>query len=110
MNKDSLREEILDLGLEDVIPLWEIADLCRADDLIAQGTAGTQVLARAILMLAREGAIRVLVGHWTEHEPRFAVSAEHELLLMDTRRYSSAEEAAHDLDRVYYVNVDNLKD
>ena len=27
---------------------------------------------------------------------------------MDRRRYSSADEIANDLERVYYVNVDNI--
>jgi len=106
---DRLRREILDVGLEDDIPLFEIAGACQESDLLGPGTAGIEVLARALLELTRDGAIRILVGHWTEHQPRFATPDEAELLLMDTRRYSAAEEAEHDLDRVYYVNVDNIR-
>ena len=41
-------------------------------------------------------------------EPRDAQAEEAEPLLHDRRRYSSAEEIANDLERVYYVTVDNI--
>jgi len=46
MIDDGLRHEILTLGLEDDIPIWEVAGVCRASGVIAQGTEGTEVLAR----------------------------------------------------------------
>jgi hypothetical protein len=104
----ALRQEILDLGLEDDIPLWEIADKCRAAGLIADGTEGVGVLATALLDLARTDEIRILVGRWNDPEPRYVNGDEAGALLADARRYASEEERAHDLERVYYVNVDNI--
>ena len=108
MMDDGLRLEILTLGLEDDIPLWEVADVCRGSGAIAQGTDGTEVLASALVELAHEGAIRVLVGPWDEPEPRYVGAHEAEELLTDMRRYSSAAEIALDLERVYYVNIHNI--
>jgi hypothetical protein len=63
------------------------------------------VLRRAILDLGLEDEIRTLVGRWDDPEPRYADRDEAEQLLADARRYSSADEIAHDLARVYYVKV-----
>jgi hypothetical protein len=108
VSDDALRREILELGLEDDIPLWEVADDCRAAGLISLGSAGVEVLAAALIELARKGEIRVRVGPWDGPEPRDADAEQVESLLLDQRRYSSAEEIANDLERVYYVNVDNI--
>ena len=108
MTDDALRQAILDLGLEDDIPLWEIKDSCRAAGLIVDGTAGIEVLAGVLLDLARQDEIRILVGHWNDPVPRYVGVDEAETLLADSRRYTSAEEIADDLERVYYVNVDNI--
>ena len=108
MTDDGLRREILELGLEDDIPLWELAGDCRAAGLIDDGPAGVDALARALAELARKGEIRVLVGAWNDPEPRHVEPDEAERLLVDRRRYSSAEEIAHGLERVYYVNPDNV--
>lgn len=110
MTDDALRREILELGLEDDIPLWEIADTCRAAGVIGAGTAGVEALAEAGLDLSRKGEIRILVGPWAEPDPRYADIDEAEEVLKDVRRYSSADEIAHGLERVYYVNVDNIAD
>ena len=104
----ALRSMILDLGVEDDIPLWEIADRCRAAGLIADGYEGVGVLSTALLDLARSDEIRILVGGWNDPEPRYVNADEAGALLADARRYASAEEIAHALERVYYVNVDNI--
>ncbi|QYJ03865.1 hypothetical protein KUV85_16315 [Nocardioides panacisoli] len=108
MTDDALHKAILDIGLEDDIPLWEIADTCHSAGLIADGTVGIEVLATVLLDLARKDTIRVLVGRWNDPQPRYVGAREAETLLADTRRYASSEEIAHDLERVYYVNVDNI--
>src|SRR5215203_5840793 len=79
-----------------------------AERLIADGVAGIEVLAEALLSLARTDQIRILIGHWDDPQLRYARLDEAEGVLADARRYSSAEEIAHDLERVYYVNVDNI--
>lgn len=108
MTEDALRREILALGLEDDIPLWEIAEDCRAADLIAEGRDGIEVLARVLLTLTNSDEIKILAGRWDGPEPRYVGPAEAKQLLADARRYSSAEEIANDLERVYYVNVKNI--
>ena len=108
MTDDALRQAILDLGLEDAIPLWEIADDCRSAGLIPVGIGGVELLAEALLVQARKDQIRILAGRWDAPEPRYVDLDEAETLLADPRRYNSAEEIAHDLERVYFINVDNI--
>jgi hypothetical protein len=81
------------------------ADHCRAASLVADGSAGVTVLAATLIELALSGEIRVLVGPWQDREPRSVETAEVEELLADPRRYSSAEEVALGLERVYVANV-----
>lgn len=50
----------------------------------------------------------MLVGRWDDHQSRYAGRDEAEASPTDARRYSSADEIAHDLERVYYANVDNI--
>lgn len=108
MNDDALRREILTLGLEDDIPLWEVANDCRAVGLIAAGSLGVEALREALIALARQGEIRIRVGRWDDPEPEDVDVHVAEPLLLDHRRYSSTEEITNDLERVYYVNVDNI--
>lgn len=92
VSDDALRREILDLGLEDDIPLWEVADQCRGTGVIAPGTIGLDVLGEALINLARKGEIRIRVGPWDDPKPKGLDVEEAEPLLLDRRRYSSAEE------------------
>lgn len=105
---DALRREILTLGLEDDIPLWEVADHCRAVGLITAGSVGVELLRKALTALAQQGEIRIRIGRWDDPEPKDIDGEEAEPLLQDQRRYFSAEEIANDLERVYYFNVDNI--
>jgi hypothetical protein len=106
----ALRQTVLDLGLEDDIPLWEVAETCRRDRLVAEGSSGIQELGDLLLSLAREGKIRILAGRWDDPSPRVLDADEAAPLLADGRRYVAAEEIAVGLDRVYYVNVDNISE
>lgn len=105
---DAVQRVVLALGLEDDIPLWEVADDCRAYGVTAPGMAGLEVLAAVLIGLARKDQIRIRVGLWNDPQPRDVNIAEAEPLLLDWRRYSSAEEIANKLERVYYVNADNI--
>lgn len=107
---DALRQAVLDLGLEDHIPLWEVASDCEAAGLLPRGRDGVETLAALLLELATEDKVRILTGHWDDPEPRYVSVDEAAGLLTDARYYSSDEEMAHDLTRVYYVNVDNIVD
>lgn len=59
-----------------------------------------------LLMMER---IEVWSGPWQE-EPVRAGLDQAKLLLQDERRYSYEAEAAHRLERVYFVNVENMRD
>ena len=76
--------------------------------VIADGPTGVESLVGALLALARKDEIRILVGRWDDPEPQYADRDEVETLLADARRYSSADETDLDLERVYYVSVDNV--
>jgi hypothetical protein len=89
-------------------PLWEVADDCRGAGLIAPGTVGVDVLGAAVIDLARKGDIRIRVGLWDDAEPKDVDVEQAEPLLLDRRRYSSSMDIAEGLDRVCYVNVDNI--
>lgn len=45
VDADTLRREVLALGLEDDIPLWEVMEACRHDDLVDEGALGVRQLA-----------------------------------------------------------------
>lgn len=104
---ETLEEVILSEGMEDLIPLAEIALTASARGLLTpKGT--TQVLSEALLKLLRAGNIRVFCGYWS-NEPEPVASDVAELLLSDLEKYVFNSES--DLrSRVYYANVESLLD
>jgi hypothetical protein len=105
-----MRQVILDLLLEDLIPLWEIADACRGEGSgsSADESERLSALSETLVNLFRSGHIRVFVGPWQQNDPAEAEPVQSEALLRDLRRYSVVAEQREDLDRVYYVNDENL--
>jgi hypothetical protein len=112
VESQELRQALLDLGQEDLIPVWEAAMTC--------GVAGPHALADeserherldalidTLADLARSRLVRVFVGPW-ENDPREVADDEALVLLRDRSRYVVEQELADDLDRVYFVNVENL--
>ena len=101
-----LHEALLELGLEDWIPLPEVFEAPEVRPLI-EGKAAIDVVSRALVDLLVRGRIQVWFGRWSE-EPSPASRELAEELLLDDRRYSfSADEIG--LDRVYFVNVANFR-
>ncbi len=101
----TLRQALLDLGLEDLIPLPEAATAEEVRPFLAPGTL--QDLAAALIELLRERRIQVWSGPWPE-EPEIVHSVTAEQLLHVEEQYSFNSPA--DLRRrVYYVNVDSLR-
>lgn len=101
----STEQALLELGLEDLIPLPEAVA-----DVEASGVdAGVAIdaVSTALRRLLSLGRIQVWVGRWPD-EPVVQGTGAADALLTDRRRYSYTEEQAAGLDRVYYVNVDNL--
>jgi hypothetical protein len=106
-NLTPLQHGLLDLGLEDWIPLPETSEAPEVRESI-DGTASVDVVSKALVELLRLGLIQVWKGRWSD-EPRPVGLQEAEELLRDSRRYSFDAEAAAGLDRVYYVNVENVR-
>jgi hypothetical protein len=101
----SLRRALLDLGLEDLIPLPEIA----ADEEIRRDRESGAVddLRATLSELLREGRIQVWSGHWSQ-EPEVVDPATAERLLGVDEQYEFNSPADRRL-RVYYANVDNIR-
>lgn len=101
-----LHEVLLELGLEDQIPLPEIAGTQEVRDLDA--TCDFEDISSALVDLLRAGRIQVWSGRWPD-EPVVVSDSLAEALLRDVRRYSFDAEASDDLERVYFSNVENIR-
>jgi hypothetical protein len=101
-----LHEALLELGLEDWIPLPEVCTTPEIRDL-SEGDQAIEKVSKALVDLLREGRVQIWSGHWPE-EPK-PVSAERaEAMVRGERRYSFDAEA-DGLERVYFTNVDNFR-
>lgn len=99
-----LRQELLELGLEDWIPLPEGFDL-----VASLGSEHPKDDSReALTGLTRQGQLRWWRGPWDCEEEHIEVASEDvEALLADPRWYRWNVEG--DGDRLYFVNVENIK-
>jgi hypothetical protein len=103
---NSLREAILSLGLEDLIPLPEIAEAVRAEGVAASESALPE-LSSALIALLEEGLIQVSTGSWSEEPEVLDPVAARELLMVEGQyEWNSPADLVR---RVYYVNVENLR-
>jgi len=100
-----LRRALLELGLEDLIPLPEIATAAEITG-VGEGIA-VERLSSALIGLLREGRIQVWSGHWPR-DPEVVDAAAAERLLRVEEHYQFNSQADERM-RVYYVNVDNLR-
>lgn len=101
----SLRQALLDLGLEDLIPLPEIQGTEEVREVLEPSTV--EDLGTAWIGLLRERRIQVWSGHWSQ-DPEVVDPTTAERLLRDEEQYEF--NSPTDLQqRVYYVNVDNLR-
>ena len=101
-----LRETILEDGLEDLIPLPEIAQTVKTRRLAAPESV-FQELSSALIALLDEGLIQVRAGHWSEDSEVLSRAAARELLVVEGQYEWNSE--ADLVRRVYYVNVENLR-
>jgi hypothetical protein len=113
VNGTELRQVVLDLGMEDLIPLWDVAGECEAAGPRALAderarSARLEALIATLVDLFQSRHIRVFVAPWQIDDPSEAVGHEAEALIRDRRRYFVDREEAEGLERVYYVNVENL--
>ena len=100
-----LQEAILAEGLEDLIPLPEIAATIRLR--LAPSYSTIRELSAALLALLDDGRIQVWSSHWSE-EPKIVSRREARLLLLLEEQYEF-NSPTDLIQRVYYVNVDNLE-
>lgn len=102
----TLHDVILELGLEDWIPLPEVRATAEKRGLLPPEESARE-LSVAMVALLKEGRIQVWSGPWPD-EPKPVPALLAETILLDDRRYSFESEA-DGMDRVYYVNVDNIR-
>jgi hypothetical protein len=106
-NLTPLRDALLELGLEDLIPLPETLEAPEVRELSAE-YHHVQKISAALIELLREMRIQVWEGFWHE-EPEHISGEPAEAALADIRRYSFDTEDSDGLKRVYYANVDNIR-
>lgn len=106
-NLTPLHDALLELGLEDLIPLPEILATPEVHEL-GEEYRHIEKVSAALIGLLREMRIQVWEGFWYE-EPKHISDELAETVLGDMRRYSFDAEAADGLKRVYYVNVNNIR-
>jgi hypothetical protein len=100
-----LRTAVLELGLEDRIPVPEIMSM--AEKRVGQGDAVAQL--RLILgELLMEGKLRAYRGHWQDDDPDEITSEAASALLDDPRWYRFRTEDPGE-ERMYVVNTENVR-
>ena len=109
VTSDALEQELLSLGMEDFIPVWEAIDAWEIREALGDGDRFPAV-SEALVALAEADAIRVYTGHWdsSENELHVVSAAEAAALLRDPRFYDATTEP--DERRVWFINVGNLVD
>lgn len=100
-----LHEALLVLGLEDLIPLPEALEDSDVRAAVG-GVPAIDEVADALVDLLQLGRISVWAADWSEEPRRVAVQNAVQLL-HDRRRYAYENEA-DGLERVYFVNVENV--
>ena len=100
-----LNEAILAEGLEDLIPLPEIAATVKIRQLASPESLIADV-SSALISLLEEGLIQVWSGHWSDEPEVLDPAAARELLrIQEQYEFNSPSDLVR---RVYYVNVQNL--
>ena len=89
--------------------LWETIGIPEVTAALTAGDAIEQIGASLVVLLKRH-LIKVYEGAWQDDDPA-DVTLERALhLLADRRQYSSDAERRFNLHRVYFMNVDNIRD
>jgi hypothetical protein len=104
---EKLSNALLDLGMEDWIPLPEatsdpeVLDSVGRNELVA-------TMAAALIDLVESGKLRIYKGRWDE-DPSPVLTQEAVELLKDPRWYKfHIEDPAEE--RIFFVNVDNIRE
>jgi hypothetical protein len=105
--QSQLHRELLDLGLEDRIPLPEAVAAPEVQAAVGQHDS-VGAIRLALGDLLRAGQVRLLRGHWRV-EPHMVTTEEGLALLEDPAWYGFRTEDPWE-ERLYFVNVENLRD
>jgi hypothetical protein len=101
----SVRQALLELGLEDWIPVPEAVASLR----VRGSSEPEQDVRETLTALGNEGLVRFWRGVWDREDEHVEVSAsDAEVLLRDSRwfRYRLDEQAE---ERLYFVNIENIE-
>jgi hypothetical protein len=97
---------LLELGLEDLIPMWEAVTTPEVVDAADASRIQADV-AEALATLGKARLVSFYLGHWNADPDRIPV--EDALALLSDPRWFSSDAEPDDM-RLYYVNVKNLPD
>jgi hypothetical protein len=103
---NTVRSVLLDLGLEDLIPLPEAAAAPELRAVVKERDL-VEVMSGALGELVREDAIRLFRGAWNA-KPQ-PVPAEEGVALLHNSEWYRFRTDDPDEERLYFVNVDNLQ-
>lgn len=106
--KSALLGALLDLGLEDLIPLPEAMEEVEVREAL-RGPAHWAAVAEALRSLVDSERVRVYRGHWDDDDPA-ALSHDEALAVLGEEQWYSWRDAAgeNNRERVWFVSVDNL--
>jgi hypothetical protein len=102
-----LHAGLLDLGLEDWIPLPEAVEAMTVEGL-TDAADGVEAISSALRDLLASGQIQVWAGPWQADEPSPVLDDRAEAMLRDHDNYSYNQDTSA-RERVYYVNVRNFR-
>jgi len=100
-----LRNALLDLGLEDWIPIPEAVASSEVREAVGDGSV-VEAVSQALRVLVREGRVRLYRGHWNEESDPVPL-AEGLELLNDPKWYRFRLDEPGE-ERLYFVNADNV--
>lgn len=106
----ALRAALLDLGLEDLIALPEALEAVEVREAV-RGPVQWTAVAEALRSLVTGEQVRVYRGDWDDQDPA-ALSNEEALAVLGDERWYSWRNGTGEYcqQRLWFVNVDNLRD
>jgi len=100
----AVRSTLLDLGLEDLIPVPESVATVRK-----RGSRQPEHDVRdALGVLGREGLVRFWRGPWNREDEHVEVSAHEAARLLEDMRWLCYNLDEADEERLYFINVENI--
>ncbi len=107
VNHDPLRLALLELGLEDDIPIPEAFADPEVRAAIGQEDP-FRAVSRALQQLLREGRIRLFCGRWDEEDAAPVPDGQGVELLADAKWYAFHTDDPEE-QRMYFANIDNVR-